>query len=150
MKKIVTRMLCLVLLAVLTLTLVSCSTYGSILDEFEAEGYTEVSTDEDATAKTLVAETQKGNLNCTVHVLKAPVEEGNGLLGGIAGAIESLLKTVVVLEFESDDDLTKAIAEDGSETLKGLLKDVQKSEYVNGNCLLVTIDPTAKEIFSRA
>jgi hypothetical protein len=83
-------------------------------------------------------------------VLKAPVEEGNGLLGGIAGAIESLLKTVVVLEFESDDDLTKAIAEDGSETLKGLLKDVQKSEYVNGNCLLVTIDPTAKEIFSRA
>ncbi len=150
MKKLLTRLLCMALLAVLTLTLVSCSTYGDILDEFEADGYTEVSTDEDEIAKTLVAETQKGNLKCTVHVLKAPTEDNGGLLGSLVGAIEGLLKTVVVLEFDSDDDLEAAIAENGSETLKGMLKDAQKSDYVNGNCLLVTIDPTAKEIFKRA
>ena len=63
------------------------------------------------------------------------------MLGGLTQG----LSTAIVWEFSSSSDLMAAIEE--SETLKGLIKDAQNSDYVNGNCVLTTINPEAVEIF---
>ncbi len=124
MKTTLIRLSTLLLLLCMMLTLVSCSSYNKILKNFEDAGYTEIDTEEGddaATAKTIKAELEKGELSCTVHFLK---KEGS-------------LKYAIILEFSSDKELAKAFEENGSATLKGLIKDVQESPYVNGNCILV-------------
>ncbi len=137
--KITTRILCVALVCVMLFSLVACgSTFNSIKKNFEKEGYTYVESGDDATANTIAAELEDGELSCTVHVFK---NEG--------GFLASLLGSAVVLEFESDKALAKAFEEDGSATLKGLIKDAQESEYVNGNCVLITINPEALEIFNK-
>ncbi|MBQ5801191.1 MAG: hypothetical protein IIW20_04825, partial [Clostridia bacterium] len=103
-------------------------------------GYTYVELDEDDnTVKTLTAELEEGEISCTVHMFSK-----NGTL---------LPSIALVLEFGSDKELMKAFAEDGSETLKGLIKDAQNSEYVNGNCVLFPISilnaDEMKEIFKK-
>lgn len=126
MKQTVIRLFAVALLLCMMLTLVSCSSYSKILKNFEDAGYVELSTEEGddaATAKTIKAELEKGELACTVHILR----KGEGLLA----------KYAVILEFTSDKELAKAFAEDGSETLKGVIKDAQDSPYVNGNCILI-------------
>jgi hypothetical protein len=59
----------------------------------------------------------------------------------------------MILEFKSDKELAKAFAEDGSETLKGMIKDAQNSEYVRDNCVLIALTITQqdemKEIFNK-
>ena len=138
MKK-TTRILCVALIAIMLLSLVSCaSKFNSIKKNFEDAGYTYVESEDDSTARTIAAELEDGQLSCTVHIFK-----NNG------GILESLLGSAVVLEFKSDRELAKAFSEEGSETLKGLIKDAQKSDYVNGNCVLITINPKALEIFKK-
>ena len=46
---------------------------------------------------------------------------------------------VLILEFASTGDIDKIFGEDGSETIKGIIKDAQKSDYVNGNCVLAPL-----------
>ena len=49
------------------------------------------------------------------------------------------------LEFNSTDDMNKKI--DESETLKGMIKDVQNSDFVNKNCILLfSLDNTVTAI----
>ena len=43
-------------------------------------------------------------------------------------------------------DLEKAI--ENSEEIKAILKDVKTSDYVNGNCVLLTVNPDAVKIFN--
>ncbi len=137
--KLTKRILCVALICVMLFSLTACgSTFNSIKKNFEAEGYTYVESGDDATAAVIAAELEEGELSCTVHVFK-----NNG------GFLSSLLGSAVVLEFQSDKELAKAFAEEGSETLKGLIKDAQESEYVNGNCVLITINPEALEIFNK-
>lgn len=141
MKKM-TKLLTLTLVAVMLLTtLVSCgSSFGKIKKNFEKEGYTYVTDNEDGTAKTIAAELEEGNLECTVHFFK-----GEGAF--------NIPVYAMVLEFKSDKELAKAFAENGSETLKGLIKDAQESEYVRDNCVLVALTITQqdemKEIFNK-
>lgn len=143
MKKM-TKWLALALVAVMLLTtLVSCgSSFGKIKKNFEDAGYTYISESDDGTAKTIAAELKEGNLECTVHFFKG---EGKGLLGVDVFAM--------VLEFSSDKELAKAFEENGSATLKGLIKDAQESEYVRDNCVLVALTLTQqdemKEIFNK-
>ncbi len=148
MKKLLSRVACLALLVCLMLAMVSCSTYRSILSEFEKEGYVELKDEENDDAKTYTAELEKGDLNCTVHVLQPEIKEDDDALT----KFEKTTETVIILEFSSDKELEKAI-EEGSETLKGMLKDAQESGFVNGNCVLIVINPLhisdAKEIFNR-
>lgn len=143
MKKM-TKLLAIALVAVMLLTaLVSCgSAFGKIKKNFENAGYTYMSEDADgdSTAKTITAELKEGNLDCTVHFFK-----GEGAL--------SLPVYAMILEFKSDKELKKAFAEGGSETLKGMIKDAQESEYVRDNCVLVALTFTQqdemKEIFNK-
>ena len=140
-----TKLLARALVAVMLLTtLVSCgSSFGKIKKNFEDAGYTYISENDDSKAKTIAAELEEGNLECTVHFFKG---EGKGLLG-LADVY------AMVLEFKSDKELAKAFAEDGSETLKGMIKDAQNSEYVRDNCVLIALTVTQqdemKEIFNK-
>lgn len=144
MKKM-TKLLAFALVAVMLLTtLVSCgSSFGKIKKNFEDAGYTYISENDDSKAKTIAAELEEGNLECTVHFFKG---DGKGLLG-LADVY------AMVLEFKSDKELAKAFAEDGSETLKGMIKDAQNSEYVRDNCVLIALTITQqdemKEIFNK-
>ena len=137
--KIVALMLVLI---VSIACLVSCSTYGSIKKAFEKEGYTLQNADNEPTGE---VKTDDGVIKYTIHTFQKESEKSDSIVGSIIGGIAQGASTAVVWEFSSDKDLEKAIAE--SETLKGIIKDSQDSEYVNGNCVLTTINPEAVEIF---
>ena len=114
------------LLAVTVLSLVACSTYGTIVKNFKNAGYVEVDLEEsnEATAKLLVAETEKGNLSCDIHLLQLKENDW-------------LSYNAVILEFSSDEALTEAL--DDNATLKGLVTDAQKTKLVHGNCILIPL-----------
>lgn len=130
--KFATRLMAVLLLAVMVLSLVSCgSTFGTIKKNFTDAGYEYVESSDDSQAKTITAELEKGNLSCTVHFFKTK--------DALVGALDVYC---MVLEFSSDKDLEKALSEDGSATLRGMIKDAQESEYVRGNCILVPLSLT--------
>ena len=131
--KNVIKVLALSMVVVLSvLMLVSCSSYGKIESAFKKADYT-LKGEETGTI-----ETEDGVITYTIHTFQ---KEGEGLLGGLTQA----LSTAVVWEFSSSADLAAALEE--SETLKGIIKDLQNSDYVNGNCVLTTVNPDALEIF---
>jgi len=134
MKKF-TKILALTLVvAMCVVMLVSCSSYGGIKRAFEDAGYTLQNPDNEPTQ---TIKTDKGDITVTVHTFQ---KEGEGLLGSITEG----LSTATVWEFSSNADLEEALE---SDTLKGIIKDAQKSDVVNGNCVLTTINPEAIEIF---
>ena len=133
------RILALMLVLVMSVVLlVSCSTYGTIKKDFEEAGYTLQNEDNEKTGE---IETDDGVITYTIHTFQ---KEGSGILGGITQG----LSTAVVWEFSSDKDLAKAFAE--NEDMQAIVKDLQDSDYVNGNCVLMTINPDAVEIFSQS
>ena len=145
MKKL-TKLLAVVLVAVMALSLVACtSTFNKIKSNFEKNGYEYVTNDDgDGIFDAVVADFEEGEISFTLHVFKASEKEeeekeGNSSLGSlIGGAIDSFVNSVDycgVIEFESDEDMQKALSE--SETLKGMIKDAQDSDFVNGNCILI-------------
>ena len=149
MKKILSTAVAMLLLLTMVLSLASCgSTFGAIKANFEKAGY-ELKTDAE---KTIKLETDDGELSVTVHTFQLKQDDeddGDQSLGDIiGGAIDGIvgaLSTAVVYEFGSDADLAKAMAE--NEEVMNALKDAQESDFVNGNCLLMTINPDAVKIF---
>ena len=144
MKKFV-RIIAVALLAVMALSLVACSSsFGKIKSNFEKNGYVYVEDDDgNGIFDSFTADLEEGEISCTLHVFKAAEkekEENNSSLGSlIGGAIDSLVNAVDycgVIEFKSDKDMQKALAD--NETLKGLIADAQDSDLVNGNCILIT------------
>ena len=141
--KMTMRVISVLLVAVMLLaTLVSCgSTFNKIKKNFEAEGYVYLSEDSDgnSTAKAIAGELAGGNFNCTIHFFKK-----DALL---------LDKYCMVLEFESDKALKEAFSENGSETLKGVVSDIQNSKLVRDNCVLVPLSileaQSMTEIFNK-
>ena len=129
------------LVAVMLLaTLVSCgSSFGGIKKNFEKNGYEYVENDDgNGIFDAYVAELEEGEISVTLHVFKgvpAEEEEDKGLLGNIIGSIASAIDYCGVIEFGSDKDMQQALAD--NETLKGLIKDAQDSDLVNGNCILI-------------
>lgn len=142
MKRTVKILALMLVMAMSVMMLASCSKYGSIKSDFEDAGYTLQNPDNEPTGE---IKTDDGVITYTIHTFQKEAEKGDNPLGNIAGAIGEGLSTAVVWEFGSDDDLASAI--ENSETLKGLIKDAQNSDYVNGNCVLTTVNPTAVEIF---
>ncbi|MGM9645773.1 MAG: hypothetical protein ACI3XS_03700 [Eubacteriales bacterium] len=131
MKKAVKIVSMALLLVAVTVMLVSCSSFSKIKRNFEDAGYKVVENDDEA--NTITAELEEGNISCTAHLFQ---KKG-----------DILTYNALVLEFKSDEDLNKALSE--SETLKGLVKDLQNSKLVNGNCLLIPLSPTkADEMIS--
>lgn len=131
MKKTI-RVLCVALLAMMVLSLVACSNFPAIKRNFEKAGYTyvDLSSGEDGAkqAATITADLEKGNISCTAHLFKTE------------GALLPVPVYALVLEFNSDKDMQKALSD--SETLKGFVKDAQDSRYINGTCLLVPLSLT--------
>ena len=121
MKKTVKIVSMALLLVAVMVMLVSCSSFKKIKGNFEDAGYTLVENNDEA--NTITAELEEGNISCTANLFQ---KKG-----------DLLTYNALILEFKSDEDLNKALSE--SETLKGLVKDLQNSELVNGNCLLVPL-----------
>ena len=149
MKKILFTAVAMLLLLTMVLSLASCgSTFGAIKANFEKAGY-ELKADAD---KTIKVETDDGELSVTVHTFQLKQDKKDDddqslgdIIGGAIDGIVGALSTAVVYEFGSDADLAKAMAE--NEDIMNALKDAQESDFVNGNCLLMTINPDAVEIF---
>lgn len=108
----------LFLLVFLATFLVGCNSFNGIKKNFEDAGYT-YSEDVNTTIKSLLTEFEKEDVVVTPHVFTKS------------------FNIAVVLEFKSTKEMNQQIEE--SETLKGLLKDLQKSDFVKGNCVLIPI-----------
>ncbi len=135
MMKIFTRILAFLMLAVMVLSLVACSSFGSIKKNFEKAGYTYIESAEDedgeaAIANKITAELENGEISCTAHLFKTTTEI----------LFADVPVYALVLEFDSDKEMEEALSE--SETLKGILADAQESDFVNGNCMLVPLSAT--------
>lgn len=134
-KKFATIFSSLALVAMLIATLCACSTYGSVKSKYERNGWTE---NEDCVKlqETLLKNALGEDYaqTCKIHALAK-----NG----------SILNYVIILEFNSTDDMNKKI--DESETLKGMIKDVQNSDFVNKNCILLfSMTNEGREIFKNS
>ncbi len=136
MKKTV-RLVSLALVTVMALlALVSCSSFGTVKSRFEKAGYTYVETEADKEKaenfNKVVASFDDKEVKVTAHLF----ETKDAIIGAVS-------VYALVLEFESNEALTKELSE--SETLKGFVKDAQKSDYIEGNCLLVPLSLTKAE-----
>ncbi len=134
-KKFATIFSSLALVAMLIASLCACSTYGSVKSKYESNGWTE---NEDCVKlqETLLKNALGEDYaqTCKIHALAK-----NG----------SILNYVIILEFNSTDDMNKKI--DESETLKGMIKDVQNSDFVNKNCILLfSMTNEGREIFKNS
>lgn len=131
--------LVLALVTVLCL-LVSCGTsFGGIRANFEKHNY------ELKSSESGKLEYDGKELTYTIHTFQLKKTESGNFWEDLGSSFDSLVSTAAVWEFSSNADLTAALSE--HETLKGLLKDAQQSDLVNGNCVLLTANPNAIKIF---
>lgn len=118
-------------LAVLSLAACGSSTYGKIKSAFEKEGYKE-SEDFKSIMAPIEKQLEDADLSVTIHILG-----------------KDITKVAMILEFKSSKELDKQLSD--NETLKGMIKDAQKSNLVNGNCLLIpTLSSEIMDIFKNA
>lgn len=113
------------LLLVMIFTLCACSTYGSVKRKFENEGWTEkedLVDQQETLLKSALGDDYKSE--CKIHALK---KDG------------SFLNYVIILEFDTSKEMNEKI--DESETLKGIVKDAQNSDFVSGTCVLLFYTP---------
>ena len=112
-------------LLLLLIVLVGCSSFGGIKRDFEKAGYTY---DEDINEQIqgLLTEFEENNVRVTPHYFKKG------------------LNFAFVLEFKTSKEMNEQISE--SETLKGFLKDLQKSDFARGNCILIPIGINPEEM----
>lgn len=126
MKKKSLFLTCVTLLVAMMLLFCGCSTYGSVKSAFEREGYTEsenIEAYQDKIYDALNAKSEEEvDKICKVHLL-----------------VKDTIKVALILEFDSNDKMNEQINE--SDTLKGLIKDAQKSDYVSGTCILLFYTP---------
>ncbi len=112
------RFLAVIALVFSLVLLAGCSSFNSVKSDFEKADY-KYSEKVNDLVKPLLAEFEEDDVKVTPHVFTKG------------------LNVAVVLEFQSTKELNKQLEE--SSTLKGLVKDLQKSELVRGNCLLIPI-----------
>ncbi len=130
MKKVIKIAALMLVLVVVVGALASCgSTFGSIQSRFEDKGY------ELKSSESTEIDTDDGKISITVHTFQ--LKKGGAILGA--------LSTAVVWEFGSDADMAKAI--ESNKTLTALIDDAQDSDFVNGNCVLTTVNPDAIKAF---
>ena len=125
--KNIKRLLVIVLAVISVFTLVSCSSFGKIKSAFLAADYEYVDVSENSSAKTIAASYEESEVSCTVHLFKT-----KSLIGTDVYA--------VILEFKSNKEATNALSENN--TLTGFIKDMQSTELVNGNCVLIPLSLT--------
>ena len=145
MKKKLTVLLCTVLSAVLLFALCACgSTWGKIKSAYEKEGYTEIKVSEKLRAAIEEQTDEKlEESDATIHfVTKAKINDDDS-------DAEILLKAflspfTVVFEYKNVEAVQKAYKEELSEEeqkeFDKLWEEYQKSDIVNGNCILLIGD----------
>lgn len=136
MKKVLKTGLLAALCLLTVLSFAACSKFGGVKKAFEKAGYT-----------------YSEEANDTVNKIKEELKDADGNTIPVTPHLfTKSLSVVIVFEFKSSKELEKAVEE--SATLKGFVKDVQKSDYVNGNCVLFTLDllnlSSIVEIFKNA
>ena len=124
---------CMLMIATVVMIFSACSgsKFAAIKSSYEEAGYTESESLKEYQSQIEAAMDEEYEKSCTVHLFT----KANGLLDmGVA----------IIFEFTTTKAMEDAV--NGSETLKGLLKDLdnagilddlQKSDYVNGNCVLI-------------
>ena len=142
MKTFVKIMTAVLLVTVLVVSLVSCtSKYGDIRAAFEKEGYSENQSLE-STSKAIKEELEKKDFAVEIHLLTK----------------SNKITSALVVEFKSTQEMVEAY--ESSATIKGLVKDIADSEDVNAvynalkdagyakdNCLVIPLSLIyAKEI----
>ncbi|HEY8396244.1 MAG TPA: hypothetical protein VIK96_05645 [Bacilli bacterium] len=100
------------------LFLTGCSSFMGIKNDFEKAGYT-YSEEANQYVEELMEEFSEKELVVKPHLFYKG------------------LNYAIVLEFKTSKDLNEQLKK--SETLQGMLKDLQKSDYVRGNCLLIPV-----------
>src|SRR5690554_5763900 len=105
-------------LVLVLFTLTSCNNINTIKKDFEKNGYTYLNTNE-GTGKEIEKELKEDGIEVEVHMFKKS------------------LNFAIVIEFKSTKDLNSFFED--SETVKGLIKDLEKSDLVRGNNLLIPI-----------
>ncbi len=136
MKKL-SMIVSILLVAVLALGMVGCSTYPSLEKAFENEGYAVVE-DVDKYVEGYKQQAEKDDIVLTPHVWA----KADGFVSTV----------VIILEFNATEDMKKMYEE--SDTIKGFISDVSKNDdvkewqkameeagYAKGNCLVFTINP---------
>ena len=127
-------------LATLAILLVSCGTsFGGIRANFEKHNY-ELKSSEPGKI-----EYDGKVLNYTIHTFQVKTDSSGNIFDNIIGGLTGLASTAIVWEFSSNADLNAALEQ--NDTLKGLLNDAQQSDFVNGNCVLLTANTNAIKIF---
>ena len=113
MKTFVKIMTAVVLVTVLVVSLVSCtSKYGDIRAAFEKEGYSENQSLE-STSKAIKEELEKKDFAVEIHLLTK----------------SNKITSALVVEFKSTQEMVEAY--ESSATIRGLVKDIADSEDVN-------------------
>lgn len=100
------------------LVLVGCNSFTGIRNDFEKAGYT-YSEEAAQYVEELMEEFESEKINVRPHLFTKG------------------LNYAIVLEFNSVKELEEELEK--SETLKGLVKDFQKTDLVRGNCVLIPV-----------
>lgn len=136
MKKFLKSSLLVALCLLTVFSFTACSKFGKVKKAFEKEGYTysEEANERVNKVKDEFKKEDGTEIACTPHLFTKGVN------------------LVIIFEFKSTKDMEEAVK--NSATLKGLVQDVQKSDYVNGNCVFFSFDilnlSGALEIFKNA
>ena len=144
MKKKLSVVFALALSAVMLFVLCACgSTWGKIKSAYEKEGYTEIELSEEIKEALHLSDEDTEESDATVHFLtNAKVNDDDSTLELIAKIV--LSKTAIVWEYKNVEAVQKAYKEDlneeQQEKFDELWKEYQKSDKVNGNCILVIGD----------
>ena len=135
-KSIVTILLAITMVFAFT----GCNKMPNIQKAFEADGYT---LDNDS----LLAAALNKFSEIAAEVVAEEGETANEVVK--SHVFTKGLKVGLVLEFKTTEDLIKFYTE-SSDTLKGFIKDMQETDFMNGNCILISISPDMYEIFKNA
>ena len=141
MKKTVRLLALMMALIFCVLALASCSSFGSVKKNFEKNGY--VLTGESQKASFVYEEYE---ISYTVHTFQVKPSEDDSALGNIVGGLTQAFSTAIVWEFASSEALLTAL--ENNQDIKNLLASTDKTKYVNGNCLLMTVNADAVKIFN--
>lgn len=129
----------LLLVAILSLGMVGCSSYSSLKKAFEKEGYTVSETVESLT-KDIKAAADKEDLGIETHVM-----------------VKGLTEIAFILEFKATDDMKEFYDDNkvirdaisgitSNEDAQEFYKSLEEKGFAKGNCLVIPIADVAGEI----
>ena len=137
--KNITRILAILSALVLLVSLVSCGDKsGAIKKAFEEDGWTVTTVNTDnSTAKTVLS----------LFLTEEQIEDAAKY--EIIWCNKSIVKNAVVIKFPSSGDIKTFLTVEDSEGKKDTkaYDEAKANGMINGNCLLITADSDAKELF---